>query len=297
MDWDDIRVFLAVSRAGSLSGAARTLGVNHSTVFRRINGLEDRLGVRLFERHRDGYVPTAAGDEMRRSAERIAAEVDVLDRRVTGRDLQLRGPVVVTTTDTLAHRYLGPHFAAFHAAYPEVRLDVVLDTEFLNLSKRQADVAIRPTLAPPETLVGQRVAGIAFEIYAAPGYLALHGETGNLGDHAWLGFDEGLAHVEAAKWLRGAVPDDRVVFRANNLFALYGAALGGLGLAVLPCFLGDPEPGLERVPGLPAEVRSELWLLTHADLRRTARIRAVLDFMSDALRGDAGLLEGRGLED
>jgi len=296
MDWDDIRIFQAVAEAGSLSGAARTLGVNHSTVFRRINGLEERLGVRLFERHRDGYVPTVAGEEMRRSAEAIRAEVEALDRRVTGRDLRLGGTVVVTTTDTLAHRFLGPHFAAFHAAYPDVGVDVVLDTQYLNLTKRQADVAIRPTLTPPEQLVGRRIAEIAFSIYAAPAYLALHGDTSELRAHRWLGFDESLAHVEAAKWLNAEIGAERMVLRSNNLFALHGAALGGLGLAVLPCFLGDVEPGLKRVPGLPDWVRSELWLLTHADLRRTARIRAFLDFMAAAIVKDRDVLEGTALD-
>jgi len=293
MDWDDIRFFLAVATAGSLSGAARDLAVNHSTVFRRINNLEGRLGVRLFERHRDGYVPTMAGEEMRLSAERMRAEVETLDRRVTGRDLQLSGSITVTTTDTLAHRYLGPHFAAFHAAYPDVKVDVALDTQFLSLSKRQADVAIRPTLSPPEGLVGRRIADIAFAIYAAPAYLALHSETADLTSHTWLGFDESLGHVEAAKWINATIPDDRLALRSNNLFGLFGAALGGMGLTILPCFLGDVEPGLERFGGLPDDVRSELWLLTHADLRRTARIRAFLDFMAQSMIDSRKILEGR----
>ncbi len=292
MDWDDLRVFLAVTEAGSLSGAARTLAVNHSTVFRRINGLEAGLGVRLFERHRDGYVPTVAGEEMRTSVRRIRDEVDAMDRRVTGRDLQLRGTVVVTTTDTLAYRFLGPHLTAFHAAYPEITVDVNLDTQYLNLSKRQADVAIRPTLAPPEQLVGRRICDVAFSIYGGPAYLAVHDAARPLADHTWLGFDDSLAHVEAAKWLRREVPDGRVALRSNNLLGVLGAAVGGLGLAVLPCFLGDPEPKLTRVAGLPSEVRSELWLLTHADLRRTARIRAFLDFMAESIGRDRGRLEG-----
>lgn len=296
MNWDDFRLFLAVADAGSLSGAAGALGVNHSTVFRRINALEDALGVRLFERHRDGYVLTAAGDEMHAGAERLRREVDDMDRRVTGRDLQLSGTVAVTTTDTLAYRYLGPHFTRFHAAYPDIGIDVVLDTQYLNLSKRQADVAIRPTLAPPEQLVGRRIADIAFSIYAAPDYLALHGAVDDLGRHVWLGFDDSLIHVEAAKWMRAEIGDAQVVLRANNLFALHGAAVGGLGLAVLPCFLGDVEAGLKRIPGLPDDVRSELWLLTHADLRRTARIRAFLDFMAASIGDDKDVLEGRALE-
>ena len=292
MDWDDLRVFLAVSDAGSLSGAARALGVNHSTVFRRINQLEAAVGVRLFERHRDGYVPTTAGEEMRQSARRIRHEVDVMDRRLTGRDLQLRGRIAVATTDTLAAWSLGPHLSAFHAAYPEITVDLLLDTQHVNLSRRQADVAIRPTVAPPEQLVARRICKIGFQIYGAPSYLALHAGAGSLGDHTWLGFDDSLAHIEAAKWMRTALPDCAPVLCSNNMLGLMGAAKAGLGLAVLACFMGDTSPDLERVPGLPPSVHSELWLLTHEDLRRTARIRAFLDFMGDALSAEREQLEG-----
>jgi DNA-binding transcriptional LysR family regulator len=292
MDWEDLRYFHAVAREGSLAGAARTLGVNHSTVFRRINRLEDDLGVRLFERLREGYVLSVAGEDLRGAAERISDEVDDAGRRLLGRDAQLTGTLTLTTTDTLMNDYLGPHLAGFQRHYPEVTLEVLLDTQFLNLSKRQADVALRPTPNPPDVLVGRRLAGVAFAVYGAPGYLDAAGRGQPLGAYDWLGFDAALAHLAAADWMRKALPEAACRFRANNLMALLGAARAGMGLAALPCFMGDPEPGLERIEKLADAHGTALWILTHADLRNTARVRAFMDTVGDSIRANSAVLEG-----
>ncbi len=292
MDWDDLRIFLAVAREGSLSGAARTLGVNHSTVFRRIKGFEDRIGVRLFDRMPSGYTLTVAGSEMQETAERVEREVEGLDRRIAGQDLRLSGDIVVTTTDTMACQFLGPHLGAFCEAFPGINLDLVLDSQFYNLSKRQADIAIRPTLSPPETLVGRRLCAVAFACYAAPSYLEIAGRDADLASYRWLAVDESLAHLAAAKWQRGIEGSESAQVRSNNLLGLLGTAKAGLGVATLPCFMGDPEPGLERVTAPNPELASALWLLTHQDLRTTARVRAFLDFMAQSLASDIDLLEG-----
>jgi len=292
MDWEDLRYFHAVAREGSLAGAARALGVNHSTVFRRINRLEDAMGVRLFERLREGYVLSVAGEDLRDSAERIADEVDDAGRRLQGRDARLTGTLTLTTTDTLMNGYLGAHLAGFQRQYPEVTLEVVLDTQYLNLSKRQADVALRPTPNPPETLVGRRLAGIGVAIYGAPGYLERAGRDTPLAAHRWLGFDAALAHLAAAAWMRKTIPDADCRFRANNLMALMGAARAEMGLAALPCFIGDPDPGLERIEMLSAEPGTALWVLTHADLRNTARVRAFMETVGASIRKDRAVLEG-----
>lgn len=292
MDWDDLRIFLAVAREGSLSGAARTLGVNHSTVFRRIKGFEDRIGVRLFDRMPSGYALTVAGCEMQVTAERVEREVEDLDRQIAGQDLRLSGDIVVTTTDTMAYQFLGPHLKAFCDAFPGINVDLVLDSQFYNLSKRQADIAIRPTLSPPETLVGRRLCAVAFACYAAPSYLSTVGSDIDLEAHRWLALDESLAHLAAVKWQRGIEGADAVQVRSNNLLGLLGAATAGLGVATLPCFMGDPESGLERITAPDPALASALWLLTHQDLRTTARVRAFLDFMAQSLTSDIDLLEG-----
>ncbi len=294
MDWDDLRYFLSVAREGSLSGASRNLGVNHTTVYRRMLGLEQKQGVRLFERLNGNYALTTAGEEMRQSAEQIAEEIDGLDRRLSGRDLRLSGTIRITTTDTLAYRFLGPHFANFHAAYPGIGLEVVLDSQHLNLTRRQADIAIRPTDAPPENLIGRQVSELSFAVYGSDDYLALHGNQHDLSAHSWLGFDDSLSHLMVAKWMSDNLTEPNIILRANNFFALFSGALAGMGLAALPCFLADPEPTLHRLNGVEVVKGSSLWLLTHEDLRDTARIRAFMDFFYDGLVGERGVLEGRG---
>lgn len=293
MDWDDLRYFLAVAKTGSLSGAARALGVNHSTVFRRVHAFEERLGVRLFDRLPSGYALTVAGDEMRDSVERVDAEIDGLGRRLAGRDLRLTGPLVVTTTDTLAQWVLAPHLAAFKRAHSGIDLELILAAEFFNLSKRQADVAIRPTRDPPENLVGRRVGKVAFAVYAAADYLAGRGKVGDLGRHDWIAFDDSLTHLAAARWMRETLPDATVTLRSNNLIGLMAAARAGMGAAVLPCFMGDAEPALSRLAGPGVVPASGLWLLTHEDLRHTARVRAFMDFMARRIADERGRLEGK----
>ncbi len=167
VSWDDYRTVLAVSSARSLAGAADLLAVNQSTVFRRLGAMEERLGARLFERSRTGYSLTAAGEEMVKLAERMSEEIIDFERRLTGQDLRPQGEVRVTTNDTLVVHLLTPIFASFRKLYPEISLDVVVGNQSLNLSKRDADVAIRATSDPPETLVGRRLASIPWAIYGA----------------------------------------------------------------------------------------------------------------------------------
>ncbi len=265
-DWDDLRVFLAVARAGSLSGAARALGVNHSTVFRRVGTLEERLGVRLFERLPGGYVLTAAGEEMQAAALRIEDEVAGLGRRLAGRDLRLRGTVRVTTLDMLALGLLPRHLAAFRAAYPGIELEIVLSNAALSLTRREADVALRVAEAPPEHLVGRRVGRLAFAVYGAAG-AAAPGPGADLAAADWIGLDPDQAPL--ARRFARFLPGVRPVCRANSIAAVIAAARAGIGLAPLPCGLADRDPALRRVAPLPESFTLDLWLLTHEDLRTT----------------------------
>jgi DNA-binding transcriptional LysR family regulator len=170
---------------------------------------------------------------------------------------------------------------------------VVTANEFFTLTRRDADVAIRPAAQAPDALVGRRLAGIASALYAAPAYLTPRPDLSDLRAHDWLAPDETLGHLGSTRWMRAEVPPERVVFRSNSLLALSAAARAGMGVAPLPCFLADPDRGLERVhPPLP-EMASTLWLLTHADLRRVARVRAFLDFMAARLAAERPLLEGQ----
>lgn len=292
-DWDDFRFFLAVARHGSLSAAARALGVNHTTVLRRVAGLEATAGVLLFERLPAGYALTADGDEVLAIAVRVEEDIAAANRRLSGKDARVGGSLSVTTIDILALHVLPRPMAAFRAARPEIQVSLMVAEANLSLTKREADVAIRSTMKPPENLVGRAVAGMAFAVYGSIAYLERAGAGTDLAGHDWAGLDESYAHTVMARWQTRRVPADRVGYRVNSVAALLEATRAGMGLALLPCGLGDAAPDLRRVGGVVEEAESRIWLLTHEDLRRMGRVRVFLDFMADALTSERDLWEGR----
>jgi molybdate transport repressor ModE-like protein len=282
VDWDDLRTFLAVARAGSLTEAARALGVSYSTVSRRLAALEEGLGARLFERLASGYEPTPAGAEMLESARRMEAEFEALSRRVRGRDARLAGRVRVATTDALATSFM-PELAAFSRRFPEIEVDLLSTPEPAELAMREAEVALLVTDRPPPSLVGRRLARLPSALYASRAYLADHPADRELAAHVWVGWEEGMSHIPAARWMREHVPHARVACRVSTGTALRSAVRAGVGIAHLLCFLADEDPALERLRPPEPALETGLWLLTHEDLRTTGRVRVFLDFMAEAI--------------
>lgn len=288
---DDLRLIQAIADSGSLGGAAARVGVDHSSAFRRLRALEARTGARLFERARRGYTPTPAGEIAIAAAARIGAELDTLDRRLFGQDLRLSGTVRVTTTDTLLH-VVAPLFAQFRALEPGIVVEVAAANAIFDLSRRDADLAIRPTATVPEHLVARRVASVAIAPYAAPSYLARQAATTALAEHDWIAPDESLSHVGSARWIAAHVAPERIVHRGDSLLALLQAAKAGLGVTALPCYLGDCEPALQRIGAALPEATVPLWLITHPDLRQVRRIGALAEFLFERLRAQAALFAG-----
>jgi DNA-binding transcriptional LysR family regulator len=292
LDWEDLRYVLAVAEANSLAAAAKAIGVHHTTVLRRVNAFEKRLGLRLFDRLPAGYALTAGGEELLAAARAMSETIAALERRVAGQDLRLEGVLRLTTTDTLMGSVLPEVLAAFRAEHPGITLEVTTQNLMANLTKRDADLAIRPVSDPPENLVGQRACGIAFAVYAARSYAEAAGER-DLREHVWIAPDDSLTGTVVARWMRRRLGGCRVALRADSLMAMRHAALAGIGAALLPCFLGDAAPGLMRLrAGVIEEMTSALWVLTHEDLRRTARVSAFLGFAAKALARRRALFEG-----
>ena len=293
--WDDFKLVNAIAEAGSLPAAAVALGLDHSTVFRRLRQVERALGTVVFERHRSGYVPTVAGAEIAAVAERMQAEMNAVLRRVAGQAPSPAGEVRVATNDALLLDLLMPLFAAFQAACPEVRLDLVCGNESANLSRRDADVAIRATAAPPETLVGRKAARIAWAAYRPAELAAAAVSEDRLAEveTRWVGFGDALAGLAAAGALREWVPGDRVVARFDTIGGVAGAVEAGMGCGLLPCFVGDARDGLARLTGPLDRLATNLWLLTHDDLRQVPRVRVLLDFLAERLGRSRDVIEGR----
>ena len=280
--WDDFRLVREIAEAKGLAGAAQQLGVNHSTVFRRLGLLEEALGTKLFERHRTGYALTPAGEEMATLAERMDEDVAGFARKLAGQVLSPAGELRVTTNDTLLAHLLTPMFARFRQQCRDVRLDVVLSNQALNLSKRDADVAIRATDHPPETLVGRRAATIAWALYgrAADFPMPSAVDPASLFERTWVALGDNLGFLKVARFVRDHVAPERIVYKVNTVLGLSEAVEAGLGIGPLPCFIADARPGLVRLSGPNPEFSTGLWLLTHPDLRHSARVRVVLDFLA-----------------
>lgn len=291
MDWDDLRFFLAVARKGSIRAASTALAVNHSTVSRRINAFEEKLGVRLFERLPTGYVLTPAGEEMVESAQRIEDEVVKLDRQVIGRDAQLNGVLRVTMPAALATHLLAPDLAAFSRTYPGIQLELAISDEEFNLKKREADVAIRLTTNPPDYLVGRPIVKPAKGIYASRSYLEQHDPDTHPEEMHWLGWEDSVPYPQ---WVKESnFPSSTIFHQTDNILVQLETARAGMGLTMLPCFMADPIPDLHRLALSGASSCGDIWILTHKDLRATARVRTFIDFMLEAFERHRDLLEGR----
>ena len=292
-NWDDLRYLLAVARHGSLSAAARVLGVNHSTVLRRVTALEQAMGAQLFDKLPGGYALTAAGEEMHRVAQKMEEDLTAANRLLSGRDTQIRGSLRVTTVDILTLYILPRHIAAFRRIHPDLRVDLMAAEASLSLTRREADVAIRATNRPPENLVGRAVSGLAFAVYGAACLLGQGPEAEDFDRHPWVGLDESFDHTNLARWMKRTVPASAIGYRVNSVAGLVEAVRAGVGLGLLPCGVVDRDPAFRRIGAPVPEADAKLWLLTHEDLRHMGRVRAFLDFMADALSRERDLLEGR----
>jgi len=288
MDWDDIRYFLAVARKGSIRGGSALLDVNHSTVSRRINSFEQKLDVRLFDRLPTGYTLTPAGEDMLSSAVRIEEEVNTLDRKVLGRDVELTGQIRITMPAPIVN-LITPGLVAFTQTYPSIELETLVSYEEFNLSKREADIALRITDNPPDHLVGRKILKYAKSVYGSKSYLKDYMATKDTGLLNWIGWNSATDD----KWIQKSdFPNIEIYHQLSDVMSQLAAIKAGMGIAILPCFLGDVELDLQRVPPAKAIPAWDIWLLTHKDLRGTARIKTFMSFMTEAIRQHEDLLMG-----
>lgn len=293
MDWDHLRFLLAAAQAKTLSGAARQLGVNQTTVTRRLESLENELGVRLFDRTSSGLVATPAGAEILRVAERVGDDVAALERQVLGKDARLTGELRVTTVDLVA-LFEVALFESFAQRYPGIGLELAVGYFPRNLTRREADVAIRWTDSPPGHLVGQHVARAEYALYGAASLLERFPRNAALQDYPWLAWDVAAEARLTAAWMRQHVPQAHIVCRYDMAVALHAAVRAGLGLGFLPCAYADDDPALRRLRPVEPDFGMDVWVLTHPDLRGTARVRAFLEHAAAHFGARRKAYAGRG---
>ena len=290
-DWDHVRHFLAVVRSGSVSGAAKQLGVNQTTVSRRITAIERNLGQALFDRSGHGWVITPVGERLVQSAERMADEANTIARYAMAESQALSGKLRVTVADACTQFLAMPALHAFTQQYPDVDLEVIATRDLLDLAAREADIALRSTDEPPPNLIGKRIAQLAYAIYGTRDLLERVRSGKDAADIPCITWP-GDGHTRPA-WIEKSFADTRRVYRTSELGMMVQMAKQGTGIAQIPCALGDSEPLLHRIPARYVEPGWGLWVLSHVDLRTTARVRIFRDFLVEALQAQRDLIEGR----
>ncbi len=290
LDWNDIQYCLAVVKEGSVTAAARALDVNHTTVSRRITALEKQLNVRLFDRSTAGWLITPVGESVLKSAESIAEEVSNIQRQVLADSQELSGTLKVTAVDLTIQRVLQPGLKAFCTKYPDISIELIASEDPFNLSVHEADIAFRVTNDPPPNVLGKKIADFAYGIYATDELAeAISKGSRDVGAILWLSDPR----RPQPQWKDKGFPDLPVRYRVNSLNVAYELVRHGHGIAQLPTGLGELDPLLTRIPCDHVEQPMGFWVLSHIDLRTTARIRIFRDFMMEFIAPRIPMLEGK----
>jgi DNA-binding transcriptional LysR family regulator len=290
LDWDGVHYFLEVVRAGSVSGAAQALGVNQTTVSRRITALEGHLGKSLFVRTGKRWLITTVGEHLIAAAESMAEDANTIERHVMADSQELSGLLRVTVADVCTQHLAMPALKAFTQQYPDVDLEIIATRDELNLAAREADVALRTTDEPPPNLVGKRIGRLAYAVYGTREILerVQNDPTGSdVPCITWIG--DGSTRPP---WIEKSFPDTRRVYRTSELNLMLQMVSQGMGMAQMPCVFCEPDPLLHRIPARHVEHGWGLWVLSHVDLRTTARVRIFRDFLVAELEKQKELIEG-----
>jgi len=290
LDWDDLRTVLAVARTQSLSGAARALGIGHSTVFRRINDIEERLGTRLFERAREGYLPNAQGEVMADAALQMEVAALEAERQVLGADTRLQGVIRVASSELLSAGLLTRVLGAFLVEHPDIDVELIVANRHADLSRREADLALRATAEPPATLIGRELTRVDYAVYSRRGSYGGCAELPSLAGERWVGLDDSLAHLQISQWMRSTYPQVRLALRSDSLAALIKAVAAGIGIAVLPRFAAAQDEAIEQISAPLTDVSMPVWLLSHPDSRGNARVRALTQFLVERIPRELGAI-------
>ncbi|MCC7271252.1 MAG: LysR family transcriptional regulator [Alphaproteobacteria bacterium] len=291
IEWSDLRVFLALAREGSLTAAARRLGVSHPTVARRIKALEEAIGARLFDRLPDRFAITAAGEELLADVQAMDSAAESIHRRSAGLTDTAHGTVRISAGEAMMD-FVAHHLPRLRRGMRCVELELVSSHRLANLSRREADLLIRENAQDLAGIVTRKLGRVAHCVYAHPELVPDDTAPETLRGLPWLGFDDDHAYMAGQHWVMALLAGARPAVRVNNWLVLREAARAGIGLAVLPCFMGDADPGLTRIGQPIDEAATDQWLLVHRDLRVLPRVRAVMDALVALFQEERAAIEG-----
>ena len=291
-NWDDLRIFLTLAREGTLTTAAKALGVSHPTVARRVAALEQQIGARLFERLPDRFVPTSAGEKLLGDTEAMESAALSIHRRSAGLSDTVSGVVRLSAGEEIS-ALLARHLPGLRERLKQIEFELTARHTLLNLSRREADLLIREQVPDLADIVTRKLGRAAYAIYAHPALAVARLSPASFKTVPWVGFDDDHTRMPGQRWLQERLDGGRPAIRCNNWLVVRETARSGGGFAILPCYLGDPDPELQRVGNPIADVFADQWLLVHRDLRALPRVRAVMDAMIELFQQQRPLLEGK----
>ena len=286
MNWDDLRYFLALAGEGTVSGAGRALSVKHTTVARRITSLETQLGSRLFDRTPEGYVLTQVGENLYPHALAVETQMQSAEREVFGMDAELKGSLTLTASPDVLDNLIVPKLPAFKQDYPSININLLGFSHLANLALREADIAVRMTPKPPEYLIGRKVLPMQHGIYGSNQYLKQ--ANNQKCPHKVILWDGD----SIPEWVQEHFPDAEVVMRTNDIHSMVSAVHHGMGVARIPCYLGDNNKNMIRLNLRLTPSTWGVWVLSHVDLRSAARVRVCKEFLIEAIESQRELILG-----
>ena len=292
-NWDDLRVFLTLAREGTLTTAAKSLGISHPTVARRVKALEQQTGARLFDRLTDRFVPTSAGEKLLVDAQSMEQAALAIDRRSATLSDTVSGVVRLSAGEAMS-AFIARHLSDLRQDLAQIEFELSASHTLANLSRREADLLIREQVPDLASIVARKLGRVAYAIYALPELAGDRRSLQSLHDLPWVGFDDDHTYMPGQRWLQEKLAGVRPVIRGNNWLVLLEAARTGAGFVILPCYLGDTDDRLQRIGDPIPEVFADQWLLVHHDLRALPRVRAVMDAVIGLFQRERALLAGKG---
>ena len=299
LDWDNLRIFLELTRSERLVDAAKKLGIDHSTVSRRMRRFEQQVGTDLFERNNQGYVLTPEGHRLLAYAEKVESTVYAATEELSGQNRLLSGQVRLGATEAFGTFVLAPHIAHFCQRHPHITVDLLPMPRFVNLSKREADLVV--TLERPTTgnYVVTKLSDYVLKLYATPAYLAAHPpirDKQDLTRHPLIGYVDDLIFSPKLRYEENIAPGAFRCFRSTSVIAQYTAARNGQALAILPCFLAQQSNDLVPVLDDQVHILRSFWLVAASEHRHVARVSALWSYLREAIEPNRAFLMGASRE-
>ncbi|OUR95663.1 hypothetical protein A9Q84_14270 [Halobacteriovorax marinus] len=286
-NWEDLKYFMALAKEKRLQKAAKLIKSNHTTVYRRILNFEEKFEIKLFESTPSGYFLTPAGEELYHKLEGLEERMDTIFNSIQGLDTKLKGRILITTTPSIATTFLPKIIKKFQQKWPDLFVDLKVSNQFYNLSKREADIAIRPASDVPLHLIGRNLGELNFAIYGSKSYFkgnkTREDFLKNIDKHNFIVLDESLEHLKSKKWLDSKLKDDSRIYKVDDLTVMAKMCSDGVGLGLMPHYFADIYKNLEVIHEPKEFVGSHLWILTHKNMSKVPKVKTCTDFLYEEI--------------